>query len=89
MSNEQHRLLIIAPPPSRSRQISARPENCIERADSLHVRVEDFQSEYDKLERRCRSAEREVAAQKELIEVSKISALYAVLHTRRFWVGGG
>lgn len=39
------------------------------------MRAEDLQSEFDKLERRCRSAEREVEAQKELIEVRKESVV--------------
>ena len=35
------------------------------------MRAEELQSEFDKLERRCHSAEREVVAQKDVIEVRK------------------
>ena len=42
----------------------------IERAESLHARAEELEMELDELKRRCRSAEQEVDAQKELIDVS-------------------
>lgn len=45
-----------------------------EGASILQVRAEDLRVDFDKLERRCRSAEREVVAQKELIEVRKADA---------------
>lgn len=42
----------------------------IERAESVHARAEELEMELDELKRRCRSAEKEVDAQKELIDVS-------------------
>lgn len=42
-----------------------------ERAESTHARAEELEVEVDKLKRRCRSAEQEVDAQKELIDVSE------------------
>eukprot|EP00903_Cladosiphon_okamuranus_P008355 g8036.t1 len=39
-----------------------------EHAESVHVRVEELEVEVDELKRRCRSAEQEVDAQKELID---------------------
>lgn len=65
-------------PSHSSSPCAVRRENRTERADSLDVRTEDLQSEFDRLERRCLSAEREVAAQKELIEVRKSTVSYAV-----------
>lgn len=41
----------------------------IERAESVHARAEEAEVELDGAKRRCRSAEQEVDAQKELIDV--------------------
>lgn len=42
-----------------------------ERANSLEVRSEELQLKVEALQRRCRSAEHEVVAQKELIQVKR------------------
>ncbi|CBN76841.1 conserved unknown protein [Ectocarpus siliculosus] len=52
---------------TRLAKVEQELKNEKERGESVHARAEEMELELDKLERRCRSSEKEVEAQKELI----------------------